>query len=386
MNVKKPIRVLQVLGRLDLGGAETMIKNLYENMDRDQIQFDFVIHSQDECAYSSRVRELGGVIYSIPSFTMKNINEYKKAWRQLFMAHPEYKVIHGHVRSTASIYLKIAKQYGLVTIAHSHNTSSGKGLSAFVKNTMQHSIRNIADFLFACSKGSGIWLYGEKACRGNNFYVLKNAIDTEKFTYIQEVRDRVRSNLNLEDKLVFGHVGRFEQQKNHDFLVSVFGEIYDTNKDARLLLIGSGPLEDAIKDKVAKLNLSKVVYFLGIRKDVNELLQAMDVFLFPSFFEGLPVTLIEAQATGLPVVASENITREVQLTDLIQFLEIGNNVKAWSKVALNSSKDKSRKDNNIGQEITKSGYSISTTSKWLSNFYMKIYSGDGENKNDYVVK
>lgn len=372
INVKKPIRVLQVLGRLDLGGAETMIMNLYENIDRDQVQFDFVIHSQDECAYSSRVRELGGVIYSVPCFTMKNIREYKKAWRQLFAAHPEYKVIHGHVRSTASIYLKIAKQYGLVTIAHSHNTSSGKGLSAFVKNTMQHSIRNIADFLFACSKGSGIWLYGGKACKGDNFYVLKNAIDTEKFTYTQEIRERVRSSLNLEDKFVIGHVGRFEQQKNHDFLIQVFGEIYHTNKDARLLLIGSGPLEEATKDKVAKLNLSKVVYFLGIRKDVNELLQAMDIFLFPSLFEGLPVTLIEAQAAGLPVVASKNVSKEVQVTDLIQFLEIDNNIKEWSKAVLNTPKDKYREDSNIGQGIAESGYSITTTSMWLMDFYMKI--------------
>ncbi|HKM02201.1 MAG TPA: glycosyltransferase family 1 protein [Sedimentibacter sp.] len=378
--MSKPIRILQVLGRLDTGGAETMIMNLYENIDREQIQFDFVIHTEDECVYSSKVRNLGGVIYSVPSFTMKNIHKYKNAWRQLFIEHPEYKIIHGHVRSTASIYLKIANQYGLITIAHSHNTSSGKGLAAFVKNRMQYSIREIADYLFACSKESGVWLYGENACNGNNFYVLKNAIDTKKFAFSKEVRERVRKNLLLEDKLVLGHVGRFEQQKNHDFLMKVFHDINNLNKDARLILIGGGPLEGAIREKVCRLHLEEVVIFLGIRSDVNELLQAMDLFLLPSFFEGLPVTLIEAQAAGLPILVSNTITREVQVTELIEYLEIDNGVAQWSKAVSNIKKVKSREDSSIELGIMESGYSVSTTSKWLSQFYSKLYQSNSKQR------
>ena len=172
----EPTRILHVLGSLTRGGAQTMIMNLYRNIDRDKVQFDFIVHTNKKYEYDDEVTSLGGKIYSFPSYKGKNHFGYKNAWKSFLVNHPEYKIIHGHVRSTASIYLKIAKQYGLNTIAHSHNTSSGNGISAFVKNTLQFPLRYIADNLFACSEYAGTWLFGKNVQRKKNFYILNNEI------------------------------------------------------------------------------------------------------------------------------------------------------------------------------------------------------------------
>lgn len=320
--MNKPIRILHVFGRLNRGGAEMMIMTLYRNIDRTKVQFDFIVHANEKCAFEDEVRFLGGNIYKVPRYNGKNHFQYKKAWNEFFQNHPEYKIIHGHIRSTASIYLKIAKKLGLITIAHSHNTSSGGGFSAVVKNILQYPIRSIADYLFACSRAAGEWLYGKRACKGDNFFILNNAIDTEKFIFNEETRLKKRKELQIEDKFVIGHVGRFHPQKNHYFLIDIFKEIYNINKNSVLLLIGDGDLKKSIQEKVEDLGLSNNVVFTGVRPNVPELLQAMDVFLFPSLYEGLPVALIEAQAAGLPCIVSDKITTDTKITDLISFVPL----------------------------------------------------------------
>jgi len=179
--MSQPIRVLQVFAQMNRHGSESMIMSMYRNIDRSKVQFDFIVHTTDKCDYDEEIESLGGRIYSIPRYTGTNHFLYKKAWHNFLKQHSDYKIIHGHIRSTASIYLKIAKKYGLITIAHSHNTSSGAGFSAIVKNIYQYPIRYIVDYLFACSKSAGTWLFGERACRKDNFFILNNAIDTKKF-------------------------------------------------------------------------------------------------------------------------------------------------------------------------------------------------------------
>jgi glycosyltransferase involved in cell wall biosynthesis len=367
--MSEPLRVLQVFARMDRGGAETMIMNLYRNMNRSEVQFDFVVHTNDHCSFDDEIKELGGKIFRIPAYQGRNHLSYKKSWEAFFKTHPEYKIIHGHLRSTASIYLKIAKKYGLVTIAHSHSTSSGTGLPALIKNTLQYPIRYIGDFLFACSQAAGIWLFGEKACKRENFYLLNNAIDSNKFIVNETLRRDKREEIQIQDKFVIGHVGRFNYPKNHEFLIDIFKAIHDKESNSVLMLVGDGELRKKIENKVAVLGLTNSVIFTGLRHDIPELLQAMDVILFPSLYEGLPVTIIEAQAAGLPCVISDQITTEVQISDLITSISLKEPPERWAETVLSYLGQSYRK--NTYSEIAKAGYDIKQTSKWLQNFYLE---------------
>lgn len=368
----EPIRILQVFAQMNRGGAETMIMNLYRNIDRSIVQFDFVVHTDVKCSYDDEIRALGGYIYRIETYNGKNHYDYKKSWSIFFQNNPQYKIIHGHVRSTASIYLGIAKKYGLSTIAHSHNTSSGNGLSAIAKNILQYPIRYTADYLFACSKSAGDWLFGKKACQKENFYLIKNAIDSEQFTFDEKIRLSKRREFNINDKYVIGHVGRFHTQKNHDFLIDIFKEVHNKKKNAVLLLIGDGNLQAVIENKIRDNGLIDSVIFTGVRTDISELMQAMDVFVFPSLFEGLGIVTIEAQTTGLPTIVSETIPNEAYLTDLIIKEKLSSSPTKWAEKILEYTEGYERK--NRTETIKSMGYDISETAYWLQKFYLKIYN------------
>lgn len=376
--MKYPIRILHVLGRLDRGGAETMVMNLYRQMDRKQIQFDFILHTTDECSYSEEVRALGGRIYAVPAYTPSAAGQYRSAWKKFFGEHPEYKILHSHIRSTASLYLPIAKKYGLTTIVHSHNTSSGKGIKAAVKSVLQYPLRFQADYLFACGRAAGEWLFGKRACGSERFFILPNAIETEKFKYNVQKRQEVRKSLGChESTLVIGHVGRFERQKNHNFLLRIFAEIEKERPDSRLILVGEGELREKTEQAAMELELTEKTVFLGNRDDVNELLQGMDAMVFPSLYEGLPVTIVEAQAAGLPVLMSDRVTKEVIMTELVhqQSLpdgkeDVKDNAKNWAcKVFAISGERRIGRE----QEIKTAGYDITMTAQWLWNFYRKLF-------------
>lgn len=367
--MSEPLRVLQVFARMDRGGAETMIMNLYRHIDRSEVQFDFVVHTNDHCSFDDEIKELGGKIFRIPAYRGRNHLRYKKSWEAFFKKHQEYKVIHGHMRSTASIYLKIAKKYGLVTIAHSHNTSSGIGLTASIKNTLQYPIRYIGDYLFACSQTAGIWLFGKKACKKENFYLLNNAIDTNKFIFNEKLRREKREEFQIQDKFVIGHIGRFHYQKNHEFLIDIFKAIHDKDSNSVLMLVGDGELRKKMENKVAALGLTDSVIFTGLRHDIPELLQAMDVILFPSLYEGLPVTIVEAQASGIKCIISDTITREVVCDEnLVRFMSLKSHVNDWADRVLEYANGYTR-GNGYGQ-IVKGGYDIQQTSALLQNFYL----------------
>lgn len=366
---KKPIRVLQVFARMDRGGAEAMIMDLYRNIDRSKIQFDFVVHTTDKCAFDEEILALGGKIHRIPKYSGKNHFKYIKKWNNLFSSFPEYKIIHAHVRSTASIFLKIAKKYGLITIAHSHSTSNGSGIVASAKNILQKNILNYSDYLLAASVEAGEWLFGSNAIKKDNFFVLNNAIQTEKFIFNKDIREKVRKKLKIDTKTVIGHVGNYKKEKNHTFLIDVFQKYHKKNPNSILMLIGDGKLEDTIKNKVREYNLLNSVLFLGSRSDVNDLMQAMDIFIFPSLFEGLPVTLIEAQAVGLPILASDTITDEVKITELVNFKSIEIQPKLWAK-DIDKILVKTRK--NMNAEIIQAGYDINETAFWLEELYLKL--------------
>lgn len=382
--MKEPIRILQVLGRLDRGGAETMLMNLYRCMDRSRIQFDFVIHTTDICDYTEEVKRLGGRIYSMKPFRASTAAGYRKQWKAFFREHREYRIVHGHMRSTASLYLAEAKKAGCITIAHSHNTSSGSGVSAMVKNILQYPLRYQADYLFACSRLAGEWLFGKKACGGRRFYLLLNGIAPESFAFDENMRRAKRAEMQTDESIpVFLHVGRLEEQKNHGFLIRIMKEIVKVEPTAVLWLCGTGPLEAEIRARAKEEGIASQVRFLGVRNDISELMQAADAFLFPSLFEGLPVTVVEAQATGLPVVMSDAITREVILTELVEAYPLTMLPKKWAEKALNAAGRKRveespvRKDcidrSGYAEQIAKKGYDVRKNADELSAFYQSLY-------------
>jgi len=366
------IKVLQVIGSLNSGGSQSMLMNLYRNIDRNKINFDFIVDRKKELLYADEIKKLGGKIYFLPQYKLYNHFHYKKAWSTFFKQHPEYKIIHGHVRSTASIYLKIAKKYGLKTIAHSHNTSSGKGILAIIKNILQYPLKYIADYCFGCSQKANEWLFGKKMASSDKAYILKNAIDTNKFVFDRSIREKIRRKYNITNELVIGNVARFTEVKNHKFLLEIFYEVLKKESNAKLMLIGTGELFNDIKEKAKELKIDSNVIFLGQQSNINELMQAMDIFALPSIYEGLPVTLIEAQATGMKCIISDVITDEVCVTNLIVKESLTNSVQQWGETILKECKNINRLDNNIKEKIIENGYDIKTTVVWLENFYESI--------------
>ena len=367
----KQIRVLQYIGSLNIGGSQTMIMELYRNIDRNKIQFDFIVDKKEDVYFQKEIENLGGKVYFLPNYTGKNHFSYKKAWNNFFVKHNEYKIIHSHVRSTASIVLKIAKKNGLITIAHSHNTSNGEGFSSVIKKILQYRIRSVADYFFGCSKESCIWLFGKRIANSEKCFVLNNSIYTDKFLYNLETRNKIRKELNLDDKYVIGHVGRYAPVKNHTFLLDVFYELQKKHDNAYLLLVGDeSEVKKEIQNKIKSLNIESKVLVLSNRNDVFELLQAMDVFVMPSLYEGLPVTLIEAQAAGLPIIISENITDEVIITKLVSKLSLTDDIGVWvQKIETLENFERY----NTKSDIVSSGYDIQKNVKWLELFYKNSY-------------
>jgi len=346
-----------------------MIMNLYRNIDRTRLQFDFIIDHTENCTYREEIEALGGKIYILPAFNLKNLLIYRKAWREFFRQHPEYGIIHGHVRSTASIYLGIAQKFGLTTIAHSHSTSSGYGLQALIKSFLQYFIRFRAEYLLACSEASGEWLYGKRACKRDNFLIIKNAVDSSEFVFNSDRRKRIREELNLESKLVIGHVGRFIAAKNHRFLIDIFKAIHDKKENSMLLLVGDGELRNSAEERVKELGLLNSVIFTGLRSDIPDLLHAMDVFVFPSLYEGLPVTLIEAQASGLPCIISDSITSEVCITPIMRPVSLAKPSSSWADIVINAAGGDRQA---MEHYLKNSGFDIEDSADKLSKFYEGI--------------
>ena len=368
---KEPIRVLQVIGIMNRGGAEAMIMNLYRNVDRNRVQFDFVEHSEEAAVFDDEILSLSGKIYRCPRYTGKNHLAYVKWWKAFFDKHAgEYRIVHGHIGSTASIYLGIAKHYGLFTIAHSHNTDGALSVYAVLYKLLSYRTRSIADYFFACSVQAGIDRFGARTAKQKDrCRVLNNAIDTTAFAFNGMVCNQTREGLGLtKDDFVLGHVGRFMDQKNHGFLIDVFSEIVKREPNAKLLLVGDGPLRKQIENKAAGLGLSDRVIFTGVRSDVAELMQAMDVFVFPSKFEGFGVALLEAQTAGLPCVISDSIPKDAVITkDLITTCSLQDAPAEWAEHVL-SRKQEARSDHS--EEVKAAGFDIRETAKWLEGFYL----------------
>ena len=361
------IRVLQVVTYMGRGGLETMLMNYYRNIDRDKVQFDFLTHRDERWDYDDEIESLGGKIYHLPKLNPFSKN-YLNALDKFFNEHKEYQIVHCHQDCLSGVVLKVAKKNGVkFTIAHSHNANQDKNLKYLIKLFEKRKIPKYADKLFACGNEAGRWMFNT-----DNFEVLNNAIDTDLYTYNAEKASKVKKEFGIENKFVVGHVGRFNPQKNHEFLIDVFNEIQKIKEDSVLMLVGDGDLRQEIEKKVQDLGLSEKVIFTGIRSDVNDLMQGMDVFLFPSLYEGLGIVLIEAQAAGLKCIISDTIPKDGIITDDVLSLSLNQSPVIWANEVL---KYKGYKRSNNKELIEKAYYDIKNNAKKLEQFYIQNTRG-----------
>lgn len=385
--MSETIRVLHVLGGVGLGGAESRIMDLYRQMDRDEIQFDFLVHSaamnhsqhtgsdkndnnvRKSEFYDEEIHQLGGRIYVLPKFKVYNYFSYRKAIQDFFREHHAFRVVQGHMTSTAGIYLPIAKKHGIpITVAHARNAGVEKGLKGIATKFFRRNLARQADYCFACSKLAGEDVFGKEAVRACHVKIIHNAIDAAGFTYDPKRRAEMRERLGLVNELVIGHVGRFNYQKNHPYLIDIFAALCEIRQDAVLLLLGEGPDQENIRAKCNTLGIADKVRFLGNQRRPQDYYQAMDMFLLPSYFEGLPGVLVEAQAAGLKCFVSDTITREAAATDLVTYLGIEQPARNWAKRIVEAT-DYKRQD--TYQIMKEAGFDVKTQAAGYRLFYEK---------------
>lgn len=375
----EPVRVLHVLGGLNLGGAESRVMDLYRCMDRDKVQFDFLIHRRDigsavcqKHFYEEEVEALGGKVYALPKFMVYNYPAYRRAARDFFRAHHEFAVVQGHMTSTAAIYLPQAKKAGVpVVCAHARSAGVDKGIKGIITKLLRLPLLKKADYCLACSREAGEAVFGSKWAGSAKARLVPNAINAQRFQYNPALREKMRTELSLGDSFVIGHVGRFHYAKNHEFLLEIFGRLHQNlekkGKTCKLLLLGEGEGMAAAKAQAAALGVEKDVLFLGNHKDVEAYYQVFDLFLFPSRFEGLPGTVVEAQAAGLRCIISDRITTEVGISELVSFHSLEDGADQWAK-EVECSMVYERRDR--CEAVRKAGFDVQEQARRLERFYL----------------
>lgn len=367
---EESIRILQCVNDMHRAGLETMLMNYYRNIDRSKIQFDFLTHRPYKSDYDDEIISLGGKVYYAPRLYPQNYPKYFKWMKEFFKNHPEYKIVHSHIDVMSYLPLLAAKKNNIpIRIAHSHSTSIDRDIKYLMKRYFKSKIKKVATHNLACGERAGQFLF-----KDNHFDIIPNAVDAQKFYFDKDIRHKKRKELGLENKFVIGHVGRFCYPKNHKFLIDIFNEVIKKDESATLLLVGIGENYDKIKNYVLDLQLNNNVIFLGNRADTNELYQAMDVFVLPSIFEGIPLVGVEAQFADLPCVFSDAVSDEVQFNDKVQYISLNENLNRWAETILKYKSDKRKKDR---KAIKNSNYDIKNAHSTLENYYLNLKK-DGE--------
>lgn len=359
------IRILQCVNNMHRAGLETMLMNYYRHMDRDKIQFDFLTHRPDKSDYDDEIESYGGKVYYAPRLYPQNYPAYFRYMKEFFSGHPEYVIVHSHIDSMSYLPLLAAKKAGVpVRIAHSHNTSLDIDFKYILKEYFRWRLPYAATDYLACGTKAGQYMFGNR-----EFKVIPNAIDTSEFRFDPAARETVRRSLGVEDQYVIGSVGRLTNQKNLPFLMEVFREICKRERKAVLLIIGGGEQEESLKGLAQKYGIQDRVQFLGVRSDVGNLYQAMDVFVMPSLYEGLPVVGVEAQVSDLQCVFSNKITREIRLSDKAHFLSLARPASDWAEYILRL--QASQKERTAAFNCNQ--YDIENAYKILEQYYLEKY-------------
>lgn len=375
----KCIRVTQVCEKWGNGGIEALIMNIFRNINNNKVRFDILMAQDKGDKYIDEIKALGGtkkvfLNNNIKSPIRRVLKNYVAFYKDL--KKNNYKILHFNSYN-GSVYIsvflaKLAKVP--IRIVHSHNAgmdnNKGKMLKLLYHNICKKLFGHCATNYFACSENAAKWLFNKKIVNEKKYVLVKNGINSNRFIYNPTNRDTIREELGIKDKLVLGNIGRFTEQKNHEFIIDVFNEVHNKNKDSVLLLIGKGDLMDKIKEKVNNLGLNDVVFFLGTQNEVEKYMHAMDVFLFPSIYEGLGLVAVEAQAAALKVIASDYVPKEANITDYFEHYSLDNK-SVWVNRILELSNGYERKD--MSDEIIKNGYDIKNVAKLVEDIYISEY-------------
>jgi len=368
-----PIRVLFFIDRLRLGGIQALVRDIIDHLDSSKMTID-ILNLDDGIDYPlhKELETKGVTIYKLKGVWMRtplDFPKYFKSVDRFFAEHHDYDVVHMHSSSKNYYILECAAKYDIpVRVSHSHNTGfqTHNPFSVFLGDMMKKPLMRWSNVWLGCSELACEWLYGKDCVKNGYAKVLLNGIDSKSFVYNESIRKEVRKDLGIEERFVIGHVGRFEKQKNHTFLIDTFAEIAKQRADAVLILIGIGSLKEEIEAKVRDLGLQDKVIFLGFRDDRNRVMQAMDSFIFPSIHEGLSVVLLEAQASGMPVFVSDSTTTEVTYSPHIQFLSLSDGPSSWAQAVLNKGAVE-RVD--MTEKIIESKFEIRTMIELLEDIY-----------------
>ncbi|WP_303817220.1 glycosyltransferase family 1 protein [Selenomonas ruminantium] len=363
---KTPFRVLQVIGIACAGGVESVIMNYYRHIDKNKIQFDFVFDGFNDM-WDEEIQQLGGKVYHITSYK-ENVFKFMKELYYIVKKN-QYSIVHSNMNTLSVFSLFPAFVGGAkIRILHNHSTAtSTESFRTLLKYILRPTNFIFANYYVACSRLAAEWMYGINRIKNEKVTIVNNAIDLSLYKFNLELRNELRNSLRIsEDTVVIGHVGRFVNQKNHKFLIEVFYEINKKNSNSLLLLVGDGHLKPQIQSLVKNMGLDNCVKFLGIRKDVKSLYNAMDYFVLPSWYEGLPVVAVEAQANGLPCLFSNYVTQESKLLSNTLFYDIKNGPVKWAELILSSLRER---DPNATEELSKKGFDIKKMSRFLYLWY-----------------
>lgn len=353
-------RILHIVPNMNMGGLETFIMNVYRNVNRNKIQFDFLEHYQEESAYDKEIIELGGRIYRFSLRNDNNIFKYIINLNKFFKEHQEYKIIHCHMESIGALIFFIAKLYGIkVRIGHAHTNSTNKNLKGVIKRIISKPFKYTTTLNLACSDEAGKYLFKYK-----KYIVIPNAIDIDKFKHDEKARKELRKKLKIDNEFVIGHVGRMDKGKNQLFLIDVFNEYLNVNSNAKLVLVGDGEDYNKILNKVNELNISDKVIFTGVRHDIDKMYSVFDLFVFPSLYEGLGIVLIEAQVNGLRCLVSDTVPKTTKVSDGIKYLSL-KDYSLWVKEIVKNQ----NKDNDIKYNKLLDDYDINLLVKKLEKIY-----------------
>lgn len=360
----KKIHILQVLTLNRNSGIASFIMNIYQYIDREKVQFDFLTWVVDKNlpVYNNIIENMGGNIYTIPYYKNNFYGFIKNSYK--ILCENNITILHCHEFLASIPILYLGKKAGIpIRIAHSHNPTIDQVLKRKLAYICHPIFKHYATKFLACSKDSGHFLFGEKA----NYSILKNGIIVSKFQYSATTRNQLRQKLGLENKFIIGNIGRMVTQKNQSFLLYSFAKLIENHPNFHLILIGKGNLESNLRHQVELLGIKEHVLFLGVRDDICDLLNIMDVFVFPSIYEGLGIVLIEAQANGLPCIVSDCVPKEVQLNSNCHFVSLKSNYDIWNKLILDANRIDSEK---AISNVNNAGYNIIQSAKILEELYL----------------
>ncbi len=365
------MRVLQVIRKMDRAGAESAIMNWYRQQDRDDIQFDFMVADPEPGAFEPEISELGGRVYRVQPFTGLNGMSYRKEVRRLLEDHPEWEIVHGHLGSSASRYLKEARSQGRIAIAHSHNTWGPLTPEEILFRGLAIPVRVVAQDFIGCSDQAGLDRFGQKIFHGPHYATLANGVDIERYANSEERHQAAKEAQGWQGRTVVGNVSRLTAQKNHPFLLQAFKEYLALDPTALLVLVGKGEDWEALEAMARELGIDGSVVFFGPTSDVPSVLKAFDIFVMPSLYEGLPVASVEAQAAGVPLLISDGVPKEALLVPQATQKALAEGPEAWART-MRALVERGPYWQSGPQDVRKAGFDVRESAAWLASHYHEL--------------